>query len=336
VQLAASCAVLLCTGLPAAEAQLSPVCFLTEGEPSCEGGRFCCAPAVQNNMNGCCDINPDCMCDETCPNMLVLGWPAMADPCHTARPDPIPVVAADGECDHSSGASCCTVGGAGYLDAATPDAGWGAEFKVEDPPRHFRSIVWICHRRIDLPAQALAVNCLLTLDPSPYEASSRFWVARAGGGVLRAERAAQLGSARSRTDHAGVCALFLSKGGWAVLLFLVVLYYTSGRLCCTKSAVRLDRFRTAQWGGSDYFVHVHPCCLEAGAGCGLVLQIHGYTNSAATMEATTDLAGWAGAKSGQISDACGSGPRQGGLTWGIRRGRGHLSPLVLPNFCLGL
>ena len=146
MQLAASCAVLLlCTGLPAAEAQLSPVCFLTEGAPSCEGGRFCCAPAVQNNMNGCCDISPDCMCDETCPNMLLLGWPAMADPCHTARPDPIPAAAADGECDHGSGAGCCTVGGAGYLDAAAPDAGWGAEFKVEDPTSPFQT------HPVDLP-----------------------------------------------------------------------------------------------------------------------------------------------------------------------------------------
>jgi hypothetical protein len=83
-------------------------------------------------------------------------------------------------------------------------------------------------------------------------------------------------------------------------------------------------------------VHVHPCCLEAGAGCGLVLQIHGYSISAATMEATTDLAGWAGARPGRISEACDGGPRQGGLTRGTRRGRGHLGPPVLPDFRRGL
>ena len=55
-----------------AQAQLSPLCFMTEGQPSCEDGRFCCAPMAQNNMQGCCDAYPDCNCDSICPNMMAI------------------------------------------------------------------------------------------------------------------------------------------------------------------------------------------------------------------------------------------------------------------------
>ena len=65
---------LMCSaGLAApAQSQLSPLCFMTEGSPSCEDGRFCCAPGPHNGNVGCCDINPSCLCDDICPNMMAI------------------------------------------------------------------------------------------------------------------------------------------------------------------------------------------------------------------------------------------------------------------------
>jgi pimeloyl-ACP methyl ester carboxylesterase len=64
------------------------------------------------------------------------------------------------------------------------------------------------------------------------------------------------------------------------------------------------------WGGANYVVNVHPCCLEPGARCGLILQIHGFFQNPGDMEMATDLAGFAGAEERPSSDACGSGPQR--------------------------
>ena len=60
------------------------------------------------------------------------------------------------------------------------------------------------------------------------------------------------------------------------------------------------------WGGANYRVNVHSCCLQPGARCGLILQIHGFFQQPGDMESATDLAGHAGAEQDSTHDSCDS------------------------------
>jgi hypothetical protein len=52
-----------------------------------------------------------------------------------------------------------------------------------------------------------------------------------------------------------------------------------------------------QWGGANYKVWAHPCCLQPGANCGLILDIHGMTSTAQQEADASQIYQYAGAES---------------------------------------
>jgi hypothetical protein len=127
--------------------------------------------------------------------------------------------------------------------------------------------------------------------------------------------AASVGAACDHLSGAGCCAVSSGRGGgsanylgarspdprWASVFTVEECFGPAG-----------PRSHLFLWGGADYVVRVHPCCLQPSARCGLILQIHGLGGSAAEMEAVTSLARWAGAEDDGVGPAAGSSCNAGG------------------------
>eukprot|EP01050_Picozoa_sp_SAG11_P001201 SAG11_NODE_51_length_19848_cov_37.780698_4_plen_1016_part_00 len=328
-----------CLGLAApAKAQLSPVCFMTEGSPSCDNGRFCCAPGPHNGNIGCCDADPSCLCDDMCPNMMASPtFPGM---------DLLGTCVEDQYCPTTAGIwypGNMFTGTVGYCRcvAAALLCRWSllrcAEHRPDSageltvPSLASDSVINGCSgemyngvcmdnfQYVDFLGPGCTPGCLPPTPPPPPDAPGALFPPMMTPCAVPRPDPIAAPAPPGMCDHnsgESCCSVggssYLDTStpdpSWGNRFTVEECFGPSGPRSRTQMthAVLGSIGSATTWGGANYVVYVHPCCLEPGAQCGLILQIHGFLQQPGDMESATNLAGHAGAAEDLAQDACGS------------------------------